>query len=301
MRDLSNPYADLRKLQSQQRRQQSATPLRNATVSGGQTNFIGEETLRVEGSQVVVGLVWIQGPSGELRMAGTLNGNGTMNWTGPANIQGTTAITGALTVSNTFVVTSALVSMSSAAVFVASLTATGAIVGGSLQSNNNALIAGTLTNTGAPTTSSPANLFITAGGVHQRVTSAARYKIDPQELDLPDSLLDVPVEWWIDLGEAERLADMLDSPRPWTADQQRTYDDVSLRRVPGFIAEKVEASGGEAFVNYTPDGEVDGVMYDRFVGARTAVLARRAEADRARIDALEVQVARLVELLDKQP
>lgn len=72
VRDLSDPYADLRALQSRQRRQQSATPMRNASVSGGQTRFIGEQSLIVEGSEVINGESVLNGTQ-------TINGNVVVN------------------------------------------------------------------------------------------------------------------------------------------------------------------------------------------------------------------------------
>lgn len=74
VRDLSDPYADLRKLKSQQRRQQSATPLRNATVSGGRTNYIGNESLVVTGSEVINGGSVVNGTQ-------TVNGESILNGT----------------------------------------------------------------------------------------------------------------------------------------------------------------------------------------------------------------------------
>jgi len=120
---------------------------------------------------------------------------------------------------------------------------------------------------GAPSTTSAANVFIDASGTFNRVTSAARFKVDPQPMDLPDSLLDVPVKDWWDKAEVAR--------------------GEQIRRVPGVIAEEVEAAGGEAFVTYDEDGTVQGVAYDRYALARTEVLARKLDAALARIQELE--------------
>ena len=102
---------------------------------------------------------------------------------------------------------------------------------------------------------------------HYLVSSAARYKIDPQPMDLPDSLLDVPVKDWWDNGEYDR--------------------GEAVRRVPGVIAEEVEAAGGGTFVTYDEDGTIQGVAYDRYALARTEVLARKLDAALARIQELE--------------
>lgn len=99
VRDLSNKAADYHKLQSQQRRQQSATPLRNATVSGGSTRWIGLESLIVEGSAVVRGVLIIEGPGGEIVLEGTMNADGDINLTGNLNVAGAGKISaGSLTI-----------------------------------------------------------------------------------------------------------------------------------------------------------------------------------------------------------
>lgn len=85
VRDLSDKTADFRKLKSQQRRAQSYTPLRNATVSGGNTNFIGLVSIEVEGSGLVTGLWDVDG---ELRLGGTMNADGTINLTGDFIVAG---------------------------------------------------------------------------------------------------------------------------------------------------------------------------------------------------------------------
>ncbi|MET3349650.1 UNVERIFIED_ORG: hypothetical protein ABID57_001322 [Arthrobacter sp. UYEF1] len=126
---------------------------------------------------------------------------------------------------------------------------------------------GILTLVGYPSTTGTANVFMSAGGVIYKSTSAARFKIDAQPMYLPDSLLGVPVKDWIDRGEHERGEE---GPR-----------------IPGIIAEEVRDGGGEQFVTYDETGEIQGVMYDRLALARTEILARQLDAALARIAELE--------------
>jgi hypothetical protein len=135
------------------------------------------------------------------------------------------------------------------------------------------------------TTTSPANLFITAGGYLQRVSSAERYKLDIEDMPLPASLRSLAPKSWIDAGDAERAATLVGKPRPYTEAQQAVSDaTTNLRRVPGVIAEEVFAAGGAAFVTYDEQDMVAGVAYDR-LGLTVALDAQ------ARITELESMVA----------
>jgi hypothetical protein len=125
---------------------------------------------------------------------------------------------------------------------------------------------------GAAPISAAANVHINSTtGLISEVTSASKFKTDVRPLELPDSLLDIPIVDWLDAGEVER--------------------GEADTRIPGVIAESVEEAGGEQFVTYLDD-EVHGVSYDRLALARTAVLARKLEAALKRIDELEAQVGR---------
>jgi len=124
---------------------------------------------------------------------------------------------------------------------------------------------------GHGTTTSAANVFINStSGLLSRVTSAARFKVDPQPMILSGGILDVPVKDWID-------REALESGDPGA-------------RVPGVIAEEVEAAGGSAFVTYDEDGQIIGVAYDRLAIARTQVLAARLDAAMEEIRLLREQV-----------
>jgi len=123
---------------------------------------------------------------------------------------------------------------------------------------------------GHATTTSASNVFLnTTSGLLSRVTSAARFKVDPQVMVLADGVLDVPLKDWFDLMAVE-------SGEPGA-------------RVPGVIAEEVEAAGGAAFVTYD-DGEITGVAYDRLALARTQILAVRLDAALEEIRVLREQM-----------
>lgn len=141
-------------------------------------------------------------------------------------------------------------------------------------------------NTPATTQASNAHIA-TADGLLYKVSSASRYKVDARPMLLPDELLDVPVEDWIDRGQLEERAAMAASPQPYTQEIQDRLSRTTLDRVPGAIAEKVEAAGGREFVTYGRDGLIESISYDRFALARTAILKRQLDAAVTRIEVLE--------------
>jgi len=269
---------------------EKATPLANSSVERGRVRlYDGSELLIEDGNFTVSGTGTVTGTfnvTGTLGVTGALNSTGTFTQTGPFNLTGTQTISGggklvvgALTISPTGpwgakIVASTLDFDSSMVRF-----------------NGELLSFGGASFFNLPTTTSSANLRKSSLGQLQEVTSAARFKIDPQPMALPDALLDVPVESWIDLGDAERYASTLDAPRPLTRKQQTECDDASFERVPGVIAEKVEAAGGGAFVGYNEHGEIQSVAYDRLALARTQILADRLEKALERIADLEKLIA----------
>lgn len=132
------------------------------------------------------------------------------------------------------------------------------------------------------TNGSAANAIIFTDGNVFKVSSASKYKIDPRPMNLDPRILDeVTVKDWIDLGMAERYAESYDHQWPYNEQEQREFDALSLERIPGTIAEDVEAAGGERFVVRDLDGEIDSLMYDRLALARTELLKVRA-AEQAR-------------------
>lgn len=144
------------------------------------------------------------------------------------------------------------------------------------------------------TVSASANAVIYTDGNVFKVASASKYKILPEVMALDDRLLDeVAVKDWIDIGMAERYADSFDLQRPLTETEDREFRALSLERIPGAIAEDVEAAGGEKFVVRDIDGEIDSLMYDRFALARTEILKRRVAEQAAEIAELRTLFAEL--------
>ena len=281
---------ELARLKAQISALQNASPLARSSVERGQLRlYDGSNLLIQDGNFQVTGgssISGVQTVSGTQTVTGTQQVNGTQNQTGPFNLTGTLTVSGGGKISvGTLTIDP---SGSWGAKFAAStldFSSTSARFTGEI------LAFGGASFFSLPTTTSAANLRKSSLGQLQEVTSAARFKIDPQPMALPDSLLDVPVESWIDLGDAERYAATLDAPRPLTRQQQSECDDATFERVPGVIAEKVEAAGGREFVGYNEHGEIQSVAYDRLALARTQILADRLDKALERIAELEKLIA----------
>ena len=157
------------------------------------------------------------------------------------------------------------------------------------------------------TTTAAANMVVGASGEFYRSTSLRSEKIVIESA--PDSWVDkvwqLEPRTWIDRASSELLADALarscgSTPGGETTDVEEVdFDDLMvspLRRIPGFVAEEVEAAGLEEFLTRDTTGELTGLAYDRFSAAlRVAMKDEREKrlAAEARLDALE---ARLVAL-----
>ncbi|RFA15827.1 hypothetical protein B7R22_05315 [Subtercola boreus] len=85
MRIERTDQGELDKIVSAPQEQGVATPLRNSSVSGGQTRFNGESSLIVNGSEDVFGTLNVQG---------TLNADGTVNLTTTINVTGSLTVSG---------------------------------------------------------------------------------------------------------------------------------------------------------------------------------------------------------------
>lgn len=135
------------------------------------------------------------------------------------------------------------------------------------------------------TTSAVANLYINTGGTFARSGSSRAIKLVIE--DLPDAasraLLDVPVRTWFDRRNTERYAAYLDG-------ETDDLDCEALRRIPGVVAEEVEAAGAQVFVTYDDDGAVSGVAYDR-IGVAWIPLVRELTT---KVALLEQQLATLM-------
>jgi hypothetical protein len=135
-----------------------------------------------------------------------------------------------------------------------------------------------LPSTYGKTTGTSGNVVIASDGGLFRSTSASKYKILPEVMDLPDALLDVDVKNWIDLAAAEEFNSFYEKPvEEWEEWEHDRFDAISLKRIPGAIAEDVVAAGGDDFVVYGVDGQVEGLMYDRLALAQIKLLQKRGE------------------------
>lgn len=141
---------------------------------------------------------------------------------------------------------------------------------------------------GAPNTGSAANAHIAADGTIWKSSSASKFKADQRLLEVPDSILDIPMKDWIDKGKLEFAKELEAEPRPHVESVSKGLAAVAIEeRVPGVIAEEVLEHGGKPYVTFDLQGEVEGVAYDRLAMARTAVLKRQLDELKARIDELE--------------
>ena len=249
----------------------------NVEITGPSTTITGP--FHVEGNTDIQGNLEIHGPS--TRVIGPFHVEGDQDNTGALWIRGVTSLSNDLRVLSGGKITAGGLTvtptgeLSSASNIV--------VTTPSLSMSDGIRVAGKITNPGITTATATANVWVNTLGVLYETSSAARFKIDAAPMDLPDSLLGVPLKWWIDLGNAERFAALYDSPHPFTEQDQIDYDGADLTRIPGVIAEEVLAAGGEAFVTYDKDGAVQGVAYDRFALARTEVLSRQLADLRAEV------------------
>jgi hypothetical protein len=120
---------------------------------------------------------------------------------------------------------------------------------------------------GRPESTFTANLGIatTPVDVVYKLTSSARAKLMIEPVSTPpERILDVEPRDWYDRNEAEEYAAYLSGER-----ELEDINDQPFRRVPGLVAEELEAAGLEQFVTYEPDPDNEGqqrtagVMYDR--------------------------------------
>lgn len=147
------------------------------------------------------------------------------------------------------------------------------------------------------TTTSAANAFLNSSWMLTKTTSARRFKDAIEELseDEAAKLLDVPVATWFDHNTAAGYSDYLTAlDAGEEPDPTLLTSTVSLRRIPGVIAEDVDAAGATTFVVYEKDEDTGqpvpfSVLYDR-IGVAWIPLMR---AQRDRQTELESQVADL--------
>lgn len=113
------------------------------------------------------------------------------------------------------------------------------------------------------TTSSSPNAFVASDGALVRSTSASKYKVNierTRSTDLAERLLTVPNAQWLDKAAMERYA----------SGEQKELPQTNF----GLIAEDLEAAGLEDLVVRGPDGELEGIQYDRIAAALLPLLAQ---------------------------
>ncbi|XOV21940.1 phage tail protein [Lacticaseibacillus paracasei] len=113
------------------------------------------------------------------------------------------------------------------------------------------------------TTSSSPNVFVAADGALVRSTSASKYKVNierTRSTDLAERLLTVPNAHWLDKAAMQRYA----------SGEQKELPQTNF----GLIAEDLEAAGLEDLVVRGPDGELEGIQYDRIAAALLPLLAQ---------------------------
>jgi hypothetical protein len=113
------------------------------------------------------------------------------------------------------------------------------------------------------TTSSSPNVFVSPDGAIVRSTSASKYKVNikrDRSTELAERLLTVPNAHWLDKAAMERYA----------SGEQKELPQTNF----GLIAEDLEAAGLEDLVVRGPDGELEGIQYDRIAAALLPLLAQ---------------------------
>lgn len=94
-----DPEREFNRLLERIERLETATYGRNASVTRGSTEFVGEDSLIVRGSQLVVGTIRTIGRQiieglGILTVLGRIEGSGILDWTGSSFLRGPVDITG---------------------------------------------------------------------------------------------------------------------------------------------------------------------------------------------------------------
>lgn len=113
------------------------------------------------------------------------------------------------------------------------------------------------------TTSSSPNAFVASDGALVRSTSASKYKVNikrDRSTELAEQLLTLPTAHWLDKAAMERYA----------SGEQKELPHTNF----GLIAEDLEAAGLEDLVVRGPDGELEGIQYDRIAAALLPLLAQ---------------------------
>ncbi|MGR6088947.1 hypothetical protein ACU4IU_00105 [Brevibacterium sp. CSND-B09] len=127
------------------------------------------------------------------------------------------------------------------------------------------------------------------------ISSARRFKLLEEPItdtvdSFEDRLLSVDAKTWIDKTRADRIADYETAIALGEEPEGDLSDCGGLERIPGVVAEDLEAAGLEMFVTYNDDGETESVLYDRIGPALIPIVRSqrdRIEALESRLEALE--------------
>lgn len=120
------------------------------------------------------------------------------------------------------------------------------------------------------TTTSGANVHVNSSGYIWRSSSARKYKLQEESIDINEAkkILNVDPKTWYDKRSTEGYAELLTKE---AAGEKIDWDDANvsdIRRIPGVIAEDLVQAGLERFAVYGPpnengERELEEVQYDR--------------------------------------
>lgn len=115
---------------------------------------------------------------------------------------------------------------------------------------------------------------------------AAKVAIEAMPYEQAEALLDVEVSTWFDRAASESYAEAMDTDDVAVRDELLHNMNADLRRIPGVIAEDVEAASS-VFTTRDSEGNLIGVAYDRIGVAWIPLVKSMME----RIETLEGKIA----------
>lgn len=110
------------------------------------------------------------------------------------------------------------------------------------------------------TTTAESNVRLDSSGHLRRNASRSEYKLSQRDIPVDRllGLLSLQPKTWFDSSNSEALAAAIESEDP---EELNLVEPV--RRIPGLVAEEVEATGLTEFVEYGAEGRLQGVQYTR--------------------------------------
>ncbi|WP_077325800.1 phage tail protein [Virgibacillus siamensis] len=106
-------------------------------------------------------------------------------------------------------------------------------------------------------------VVITDGGVLGRSTSASKYKVNIQPLTTDNRILNLQPKQWFDKQASESYANLLTEEYNGKVIDWSKEEDIPIKEIPGLIAEDLVLHGLEKYVQYSNNGEVEGIDYSR--------------------------------------